>query len=111
LIKVPEGYFVGKKAGTLAPKLCSACACFACIVAATLSGEETHTLPAQLPIFSCERKTDRLVTLAGGILKTMLKWGMVVRAKRNKSGEASSRGVVGQGHSREDRVIRSKGRS
>jgi len=111
LIEVPEGYFVGKKAGTLAPKLCSACACFSCIVAATLSGEETHTLPAQLPIFGCERKTDRLVALAGGILKTMLNCGMVVRVKRKESSEASSRGVVGQGHSREDRVIRSKGRS
>jgi len=99
LIEVPEGHFIGKKAGMLAPKLCSACACFSCIVAVTLSGEETHALPAQLPIFSGERKTDRLVALAGGILKTMLNCGVVVMVKRKKSSEPSSRGVVGQGHS------------
>jgi len=111
LIEVPEGHFVGKKAGMLVPKLCSACASVSCIVAAALSGEETHTLPAQLPVFSCERKTDRLVALAGGVLETMLDCGMVVVAGRKKNSEASSRGVVGQGHSEEDRVIRSKGRS
>jgi len=97
-IELLEGHFVGKKAGMLAPEFCSACASFSSVVMA-LGGEETHTLPAQLPFFSCERKTDRVVALACGILDTMLDCSLVVMVERKKSSKASSRSMVGQGHS------------